>query len=232
MCAALPVSHCNYTAMYIFLDESGDLGFDVREGASNFFIITLLIIPDYQNTKAIEAGVARTLRRKVHAKKRTRGTVTELKGSRTAIGVKQYFFKQLAKCRFGLYCVAVDKQKVKEHMRYDKNRFYNFIARFIIDQIPLDEVESVLVLTVDRTRGEDERREFDDYLVTHIRGRIPLNIPIRIDHLTSHESKGIQTVDVFSWGFFRKYERGDMEWYNCFKDKITLEIQYPTIKKE
>lgn len=39
----------------------------------------------------------------------------------------------------------------------------------------------------------------------------------------SHEEKGLQAVDFVSWAIFRKYERGDFEFYELIKDKIVDE---------
>jgi hypothetical protein len=31
---------------------------------------------------------------------------------------------------------------------------------------------------------------------------------------------------MFAWGFFRKYERKDVEWYDIFKGKVRFETVY------
>ena len=39
----------------------------------------------------------------------------------------------------------------------------------------------------------------------------------------SYIEKGLQAVDFISWAIFRKYERGDFEFYEIIKDKIVDE---------
>lgn len=39
----------------------------------------------------------------------------------------------------------------------------------------------------------------------------------------SHDEKGLQAVDFISWAIFRKYEKGDFEFYELIKDKIINE---------
>ncbi len=39
----------------------------------------------------------------------------------------------------------------------------------------------------------------------------------------SHDEKGLQAVDFISWAIFRKYERGDFEYYELIKEKIVDE---------
>ena len=55
---------------------------------------------------------------------------------------------------------------------------------------------------------------------------LPLNVPLNIRHMCSHQSYGIQAVDLFCWGIFRRYERGDEEWYRKFSDKIVYEQRF------
>lgn len=53
-----------------------------------------------------------------------------------------------------------------------------------------------------------------------------MNTDLNISHLTSQESAGLQAVDLFSWGIFRKYENNDMEWYRVYRDKVGFETEY------
>ena len=76
--------------MHIFIDESGDLGFDFKKpGTSKKFTISLLVCENDQTHKAIKKAVTQTLRRKISNKKRK--GFNELKGSKTALSVKKYF---------------------------------------------------------------------------------------------------------------------------------------------
>jgi hypothetical protein len=81
--------------MHIFIDESGDLGFNFNKlGTSKKFTIALLVCENDQTYKAIKKAVNQTLRRKITNKKRNGSN--ELKGSKTALGVKKYFIKNSA----------------------------------------------------------------------------------------------------------------------------------------
>ena len=55
---------------------------------------------------------------------------------------------------------------------------------------------------------------------------LPLNVPFNISHIRSHESYGIQAVDLFCWGIYRKYVHHDEEWYDVFQDKIVYEQRF------
>jgi hypothetical protein len=56
--------------------------------------------------------------------------------------------------------------------------------------------------------------------------KIDPKIPLEIKHKNSCSDYGLNAVDLFSWGIFRKYERKDWEWYNIFKEKIKFDDIY------
>ncbi len=81
--------------MFIYLDESGDLGFDFgKQKTTKKFVITLLVCHSHNTVKEFQKAVRRTVRNKIHKKNRPRQTV-ELKGINTALKTKKYFLKQI-----------------------------------------------------------------------------------------------------------------------------------------
>ena len=73
-------------------------------------------------------------------------------------------------------------------------------------KLNLSKVQRNVELIVDRCKNKEEVRDFNQYLVNQLEALLPLNIDLNISHLTSQESTGLQAVDLFSWGIFRKYE--------------------------
>ncbi len=54
---------------YLYLDESGDLGFDfVHKRPSNFFTVTILVVKGMENNRALANAVKKTIRRKLDPK--------------------------------------------------------------------------------------------------------------------------------------------------------------------
>jgi hypothetical protein len=93
---------------HLYMDESGDLGFDFEEKhPTQYLTISILATNQPGTVKAIDCAVKKTLRRKVNrGKKREQ----ELKGASTTIGVKRYFYEQIADCRFGIYAITLEKE--------------------------------------------------------------------------------------------------------------------------
>lgn len=68
--------------MFIFLDESGDLGFDFsKRKTTKKFVITLLVCDTDEAQREFTKAVRRTLKNKLNRKKKNSRHVTELKGT-------------------------------------------------------------------------------------------------------------------------------------------------------
>ncbi len=215
--------------MYIYLDESGDLGFDfTKSKTTRKFVITLLVCDTQTAPRHFKKAVRRTLKNKINRKRRRAKCTLELKGSNTSIEIKKYFFKQLKDNDWQLYTVILNKARVHNHLRTaaGKSKLYNFLARFLIDKLPLRRTFTNVRLVVDRSKNREEIRDFNQYVKNQIEGLLPLNTDFTVEHLNSHESACLQVVDLFCWGIFRKYEQSDTEWYNAFGHKIRYETEY------
>ncbi len=213
---------------YIYLDESGDLGFDfVNKKPSRHFTITLLAINGEESHKKIKYAVHKTIQRKLIKNKKTkRQKNQELKGTQTSILIKEYFYKLVQNIRFGLYSVTIPKRKVFEYLTHSKDRFYNYIARLVLDQIPFEKARERVYLYIDKSKGSQGISEFDEYITTQLKARLDPRVPLEIFHRHSNEVAGLQAVDLFCNGIFKKYEKEDSTWYEIFKSKINFEKLY------
>ena len=82
------------------------------------------------------------------------------------------------------------------------------------------------MLILDKSKSSYEIGEFNSYLLRQISGKLDPKVPLDIVHKISHEMPGLQAVDIFAWGIFRKYERKDSEWFDVFKAKIAYDKVY------
>lgn len=115
---------------HLYLDESGDLGFDFQAKApSRFLTIAVLATSQDQTVKRIRTAVKRTLKNKVDRGKKNE---QELKGSSTDIAVKRYFYGIIKDCKFGVYAVTLNKFRVLDQRLRGEDatdRLYNWVAR-------------------------------------------------------------------------------------------------------
>ncbi len=215
--------------MFIYLDESGDLGFNFKKRkTTKKFVITLLVCNSDSARKEFDKAVRRTLKNKLNRRKKNSRFVTELKGTATTFEVKKYFFRNIKTNRWAIYSLILNKTRVEKHLqaRIGKKKLYNFLARFLMEKLDLSKVQRNVELIVDRCKNKEEVRDFNQYLINQLEALLPLNTDLNILHLTSQESTGLQAVDLFCWGIFRKYENGDIEWYRIYSDRVRFETEY------
>lgn len=213
---------------YLYLDESGDLGFDfVNKKPSKFFTVSILAADSIEANRQLIKAVKVTLRRKLNPKGRRTRIVQELKGRSTTFEVKQYFYRQIKNISFGIYAMSLNKRRLYERLTKEKSRVYNFIARQVINQIPLEKNKIHRVeLIIDKSKSKPEIKEFNSYIRSQIQARLDPKVVLDIYHWNSQENAGLQVVDMFSWGIFQKYERKNTEWFEIFREKVMFEDQY------
>jgi len=207
--------------LYLYLDESGDLGFDFfSRKPSRYFCVTVLAVRGVESNRRLIQAVKKTIKRKLPAGR------YEMKGSKDSVAVREYFYKLVTDIPFELYSITLNKRRVYERLAKQKSRVYNFMSKNVIDKIPIENASTRLQVIIDKSKSRSEIRDFNEYIIGNIQGRLDPQIPLGIYHWSSVENAGLQAVDVFSWGIYRKYEKNDCQWFNIFKDKVTYDSVY------
>lgn len=180
---------------YLCLDESGDLGFDfITRKPSKFFTIAILAVQGQENNRAL-----------------------------TDMALKRYLLRQVDDVPFQIYALTLDKRSAYQKLAQEKPRIYDYITGLVTEQIPLQEAKTRVQFIIDRSKRRVELREFNDYIVRQLQGRLDPKVPLNFWHQSSHETPGLQAADLFAWGIFRKYERKDTEWLDCYKGSIVFD---------
>lgn len=212
---------------YLYLDESGDLGFDfVNKKPSKFFTITILVIKGNIENRLLFKAVKKTLRRRLNPRGKRKRIVAELKGTKTTLEVKKYFYEQVKSLNFNIYAITLNKRRLYEYLIKNKSRVYNFIARNVLDQISFKEAKIKVELIIDKSKSKPEIVEFNSYIRRQLEAELDPKIPLNMYHLSSLESGGLQAADMFSYGIFEKHERRRMDWLNIFKEKVIYDSVY------
>ena len=213
--------------LYLYLDESGDLGFDfVNKKPSKYFTICILLIHGVEARKRIVKMIERTLRRKLNPKRKRRRYIEELKGSQTTLEIKKYFYRNLRKVPLEIYSITLNKKRVYSHLIEDKSRVYNWVARLLLDKLDLLKADNQISLILDKSKSKPEIAEFNKYILLQLEGKLDPKVPLNIAHSDSCIDKCLNAVDLFAWGIFRKYERKDEDWYSVYQDKVKLDTLY------
>jgi len=131
---------------YIFLDESGDLGFDFsKKKTSQYFIITFMFVhrkrPVEKIIKTIFSGFSKTQIKRhagvLHAHKETQRT-------------REIVLSELARKDISILSICLNKEKVYTRLYNEKHVLYNYVTNILIDRIvtkgliPIDEPISLI----------------------------------------------------------------------------------------
>lgn len=210
--------------MYIFIDESGDLGFDFKKSTTNHFVVTAITLEDNQ-IKGFNTAVKKTIQNTIAPERSNTSFPHELKGSRTSLNIKKYFWEQVKAIPFFIFTLALHKERLTVDSEKSQNHLYDFLSRIILDSIPIPKDQDIHV-HIDRSKGKYGRAKFNEYISDNIKQRITPKQKLTIKHMRSQRSPGIQGADMFAWGILHKYRDHDEDWYQVFKEKVAFESHY------
>lgn len=206
---------------YIFLDESGDLGFNFKKRkTSRFFVITFLFVP--QEKRAIEKIV-----RKTHAelKKKYKRRIGVLHAYQEKPITRQRLLQRLAQQNCSCMAIYLNKQKVYTRLQNEKVVLYNYVTNILLDRIltrnmiPINKPIHLIASRRETNRFFNEN--FRAYLRSQILGKHKTAIDVAI--ATPSQEKSLQAVDFVSWALFRKYEHNDQSYYQIIEDIVQEE---------
>jgi len=209
---------------YIYMDESGDLGFDfAKKGTSRYFVTTCLIT---QNKRALER-IVRKLFHVFPAKERRRHTGV-LHAHKEHPKTLHKALHLLSETDVKIVAIYLDKRHVKAEFQSEKHSLYNHMAtamlRRIFNKKLIQHNEQVWLIASRRETSKHLNAAFRLTLQSEMRNNYKLNILVGIRPPT--EDKSLQIIDLVSWSIFRKYEFSDGRYYDIVKSKIVDESSF------
>ncbi|HPN54363.1 MAG TPA: DUF3800 domain-containing protein [Candidatus Moranbacteria bacterium] len=205
---------------YIFLDESGDLGFDSNKKSSKFFVVTFLFVKNKGPVEKVIKKVARNLSKKelkkhvgiLHACKEKPKTIIKTLG-------------MLNEKDISVLSIHLNKAKVYTKLRDEKHVLYNYVSNILLDRIftkKLISLDSPIILIASRRETNRFLNDnFKNYLENQVKNNHKLDICVKIK--TPEAEKCLQAVDFICWAIYKKKELGDESYYNLIRQKIVEE---------
>lgn len=207
---------------YIFLDESGDLGFDFeKKKTSKYFIITFLFS---KNKKILESIVKKIF--KGFTKTELRSHAGILHAFKEQPKTRQKLLRMFSEKMAGdVIVITLNKKKVYTNLRDEKQILYNYVANILLDRVFTKKLippgETVEIIASRRETNKFLNANFKNYIENKTMSKHRSKIKIEIK---SHASeKSLQIVDMLSWSIFRKYEYRDENYYRIFSNRIIEE---------
>jgi len=198
--------------MYIYLDESGDLGF--RQGSTRYFTIAFVIVEDPIPFRRC----VKQVKIKHHIPKDV-----ELKGYTARNVIKKELLTRFLRLDAEVHAITVMKKNVELKLRRDTNILYNYIVGLSLGERILQEPAGTrVVITVDkRITSITSGFNFNQYLkykIWYEKGRQDINLEIH--HLDSRNDYCIQGIDIICNSIFRKYSSNNYALFNIIRNKV------------
>jgi hypothetical protein len=206
---------------FIFLDESGDLGFNFnKKRTSQYFIITFLFVPNKK--RSIEKVIKKTYKT---LPKKVRKKVNLLHATKEKPITRRRLLFSLNKENCIVMSIYLNKKNVYTHLQNEKQVLYNYVTNILLDRIYskkyIPKNSKIELIASRRETNKFLNENFNNYLELQAKNNYKANLNIQIK--TPAQEKCLQAVDFISWAIFRKHEYKDNDYYNIIKSKIIEE---------
>ena len=210
--------------MYIYLDESGDLGFDFKKkGTSKHFLITVLLT---REPKKI-ANCIKHLKEDALQKKYKK--IPEIKFNNSPEVFRKRVIQKLSAQEIFILVFCLNKIKIVNKLHDKKDKVYNYVTGLLFDKIlNATNPDEELIMTVDKVKvGKIQMEDFNFYLGLKLFMAGQQDRKLKVIHVDSQKDRCIQAVDFISGSIFRKYEFRNLNLYDLIRSKIISEVFWP-----
>ena len=137
-----------FAHMLIFIDESGDPGFDLERGASSVFVLAMVRFANKEDAVAVsEAAIDAGRAKKVHKAEIKNPTSCEN-------GVKDAFFEDVAGCDFKVRAIVVKKGRaLAQRLAGEREAFREYFVNLVMQYGDGDLQDAFII--VDGSSGSD-----------------------------------------------------------------------------
>jgi hypothetical protein len=207
---------------FIFLDESGDLGFNFRKKkTSRYFIITCLFTNDKGPVEKIVKKIFKGFK-KIEIKNH-HGTLHCYKEKAIT---KQRVLQYLNDKNVSIIAIYLNKATVYTRLQDEKHVLYNYVANIVLDRMYTKKLvpirEKVQLIASRRETNKFLNQNFCVYIQKQISYKHKFKIEVLIR--SPQQEKALQIVDFASWAIFRKHEYNDESFSIIIKSRIKEEV--------
>lgn len=215
-------------AVCIFLDESGDLGWNFNApyrsgGSSRFLAISALITPD--NKTHLPSRVIRDL----YADRKW-STTKEKKWSDMSDSAKEDFANRLVRLRgyhpdISFHSIVVDKRRVKPALHEDPNLLYNYMIKLgLVGE--MKKHDQVTLVPDPRTIKIQSGNSLHDYLQINLWYTENVETKLITKPQDSKKTLGLQFADMLAGATRHHFEDGNSAAWDAIKNHVALTTMY------
>lgn len=199
--------------MLIFIDESGDPGFKVGQGSSHSFVIACVCFTDPSHAEST-ANIIRTYRDSLGWKESS-----EFKFSKSRKDIRLGFLKEVSGSPFTVRAIVFQKKSIySSTLKNNKDRFYNFATRKILDTLG-SQLEAANI-KIDGSGDRAFKQDMERYLRGYLHGRIG-----KLRFVNSQTNVLIQLADMCAGAINRSFgDTPDRQIYRSIIQKNIVDV--------
>lgn len=207
------------TALYIFIDESGNM--DFSDSGTKYFTLTAL--------SKIRPFVLSEPLFNLKYDLWEKGLEFEyFHASEDKIDTRTAVFNAIGEniSKFQVDSVIVEKRKTHPTLQ-EHAKFYKKIFEFLLDYTlkRFSGLYSQVIIITDEIPIKKHRKEIQKAIKSYIsHWSEKENIPYKIYHYSSKSDMNLQIVDYLNWAIFRKWERNDKSNYEIIMNSVVSEF--------
>lgn len=197
--------------MLVFIDESGDPGFQVAKGSSPVFVMAMVMFAD--------GDAARRTGQAIEAVRTECGLTTEFKFNKSRDVVRDAFFQGVSASPFRVRAIVVEKARIRSaRLRETKEEFYRFFLKTMVkfDNGRLAGARVVIDGSGDRTFKRD--------LAQHLRRHAGEGAIKSVSFKDSKNDGLVQLADMCAGAVARSYRGEDRKeagrWRTMLRPKL------------
>lgn len=207
--------------LFLFLDEGGDLGF--TPAGSRYFTLTCLTTPE---PMAAQAALGRFQYECLASDHNLDAEYFHCTDDNRHVRRRVFEMIAAEQSAFRYDSLIVEKRKAHPKVQTDE-RFYpemlGYLLRHVVGQAA--EAASEFVIVTDQLPLNRKRRAVEKAVRITLARMLPDGLRYRLFHHASRAHTGLQIVDYVNWAILRKWERGEMVFYDFIRPKLASEFE-------
>lgn len=196
--------------MLVFIDESGDPGFKVDQGASPIFVASMVIFNSSNDADLTQRSIKNSKVATTHRR--------EFKFNKCCDEVRDLFFDAVVSCPFSVRAIVVRKDVIySPRLKADKEKFYEYFVKSMMtyDGGVLKDAKVIIDGSGDR--------EFRQNLNVALRRRLGQGVIKDVRFKDSKSDVLVQLADMCAGAIARSY-RTDRKYHDRWRRKLAPRI--------
>lgn len=214
--------------IYIYLDESGDLGwkFDAPYrcgGSSRFLTISALLVPDEK--KHLPKRIIQKLYKKFKWNSSEEKKWADMKHhERIEFSNKAHSIcSQHTDIKY--FSITVKKERVKEHIRMDPNKLYNYMIKLLLVE-EMATYPNITFVPDPRSIKVESGNSLHDYLQTDLWFEQNSGTVLNTDPQDSSKNRNLQFIDMLCGAIQNHFEDSKSEYWHIVNGYINYKCLY------